>query len=102
MSDVSRIIRERALAILRDTRAKIDPALLAAMKERIAEIMPEAKDVPPAPPKKQPSLREEKFIPSLIMDEPVAVADMNEPVDKQKIAQIVLHYMKHKENGAKH
>ncbi len=100
MSDVSRIIRERALAILRETRAKIDPALLSAMKDRISEIMPQAANPDmPLSKKATPVASEEKFVPPL-MDVPVP--NETEPVDKQKIAQIVLQYMKYKENGSKH
>lgn len=104
----SRIIRERAMAILRDTRSRIDPALLAAVKERLqpaaapppvqeTKAPPALKeglfkrDYKPAPPPKPESVAEE------IVDENGMVA-----VDKQKIAKIVLQYMKNREDRQKH
>jgi len=93
---VSRIIRDRAMAILRDTRAKIDPQLLAAMKDHLSSIMPKP---PPTPPQKPGA--ETKFIPPM-MEDAVAPPSTHEPVDKQKIAQIVLHYMKNREDKQKH
>lgn len=108
----SRILRERAMAILRDTRAKIDPALLAAMKERLspmaAGMAPPKEEAKAAPPLKQGVFkRDYKPVPA---PEPVApsvnedVADENGmvPVDRQKIAQIVLQYMKNREDKQKH
>jgi len=107
----SRIIRERAMAILRDTRARIDPALLAAMRERLSKAMPN----PPPPenpepqqpaPLKQGLFKRDyaqetvKFEPP-VMQSPQASPDY-EPVDKQKIAQIVLQYMKNREEKSKH
>lgn len=97
------------MAILRDTRAKIDPALLAALKERIGEVMPQAAAMASAPaaqtaaPKPRTAVDEEKFIPP-VMDavEEAVPSSTGEPVDKQKIAQIVLSYMKYRENGQKH
>lgn len=88
---VSRIIRDRAMAILRDTRSKIDPALLETMKARLSPaamgIAPVSKTAPPA---------------AGDLAEPVAVSGATEPVDKQKIATIVLEYMKNREDKQKH
>jgi len=100
MSNVSKIIRERAMAILRETRAKIDPALLAAMKEHISAAMP----APETLKKPEPSAAgEKKFIPPVLEEIlPAQPASREEAVDKQKVAQIVLNYMKHKENGSRH
>lgn len=104
MSDVSRLIRERALAILRDTRAKIDPALLSAMKDHIQKTMPGAEisfdaDMPLSA--KAGKSTEKAFVPPP-MPEPLSVPDTHEAVDKQKIAQIVLQYMKHRDGGRPH
>ena len=104
-SHVSKVIRERAMAILRETRAKIDPRLLAALKDRIGEVMPHMTD-PPAPivPRAERDTvfkPEEKFIPP-VLEDVLPVPSNHEPVDKQKIAQIVLQYMKHRENMQKH
>lgn len=106
-SHVSKVIRERAMAILRETRAKIDPRLLDALKDRIGESMPEmanAAGMTAHTPRAQRDTvfkPEEKFVPPL-MDEAAAPSSNSEPVDKQKIAQIVLQYMKHRENMQKH
>lgn len=95
----SRILRERALKILRETRAGIDPRLLAAMKERFSSMVPP--DMRPAPEvvKAPPP----QIFPSFD-EKPPAPESMSgsEPVDKQKIAQIVLHYMKNREDKQKH
>lgn len=106
-SHVSKVIRERAMAILRETRAKIDPRLLQALKERIGETMPEMAK-PAAPVTQVPGAEreplfkpEEKFVPPL-MEEVTVPSSNTEPVDKQKIARIVLQYMKHRENMQKH
>jgi hypothetical protein len=106
MSDVSRLIRERALAILRDTRAKIDPALLSAMKDHIKTAMPGMDADMPLSAKGKGAAggagaEPKKFIPPE-MPEPITMPDSHEAVDKQKIAQIVLHYMKHREGGKPH
>lgn len=153
----SRILRERALAILRETRSKIDPALLSAMKERLSPMAaamkppsPQAQPIPGAQAQPQsqfqpqaqslaqagPHVRspsaapEEKPAPALkqglfkrdykpVPEEsatnerakaghasvaPEDIADENGmvPVDRQKIAQIVLQYMKNREDGQKH
>lgn len=105
---VSKVIRERAMAILRETRAKIDPRLLDALKERIGETMPDMAKAPaessvhvPRAERKTVFKPEEKFVPPM-MEEVAAPSSNTEPVDKQKIAQIVLQYMKHRENMQKH
>lgn len=105
MSDVSRIIRERALAILRETRSKIDPALLDAMKDHISAIMPQA-NMQKSPDADMPLSRkipdpEQKFVPPVIEDVSADALSV-EAVDKQKIARIVVEYMKHRENGSQH
>jgi hypothetical protein len=154
VSPVSKIIRERALAILRDTRSKIDPKLLEAMKDHLSAAMPgvappkpvdenmplsaksAASSAPampkasapaaaaayrqnqPAKPKTDNKFSEEltqalkKAVP--VEPEPMpapypakqidemASAPVTEPVDKQKIAQIVLQYMKNREEKSKH
>ena len=102
-SHVSKVIRERAMAILRDTRSKIDPKLLDALKDRIGEVMPDMAKTEHTPRAERNTVfkREEKFIPP-VMEELVPASSNAEPVDKQKIAQIVLQYMKHRENGSKH
>lgn len=83
MSDISRLIRERALAVLRDTRAKIDPALLDAMKERLSGTAPKTAPVNRPKQEKQGS----------------SVPSDSEPVDRQKIQEVVLNYMKNREKG---
>ncbi len=101
----SRILRERAMNVLRETRAKIDPLLLAALKDRISSVMPAAAggtaDYTPRVERetvfKAQPLAEEKPVPR-----PEGLPDNMEPVDKQKIAQIVLHYMKNREEKSKH
>ncbi len=85
----SKIIRERALAILRNTRAQIDPALLSAMKEHLS-------GVTPSPKKETVFQREEPKASTPVLK------DGAEPVDRQKIAQIVLQYMKNREENQKH
>lgn len=103
-SHVSKVIRERAMAILRETRAKIDPRLLDALKDRIGESMPDmAKASTHVPRAERDTVfkAEEKFVPP-VMEEATIPSSNTEPVDKQKIAQIVLQYMKHRENMQKH
>lgn len=106
------------MAILRETRAKIDPALLKAMKDHISTTMPHLEqEMAARPPERTapaPKLGagggggtvapEKKYIPPVIEDAPAlsVVDDSSEPVDKQKIAQIVVNYMKHKDSGVKH
>ena len=101
-SHVSKVIRERAMAILRETRAKFDPRLLDAMKERIGETMPHVKGgLAPRAERETVFKAEEKFIPPMMEEAPAALLNA-EAVDKQKIAQIVLQYMKYREDGQKH
>lgn len=117
----SRIIRERAMAVLRETRAKIDPHILIALKERISSVMPQEaakagaeksradSDMPLSQRGKSAAHsevpNEKAFVPPAFpeqkMDMP-AVPEGMEPVDKQKIAQIVLQYMKNREEKSKH
>ncbi len=94
---VSRIIRERAMNILRDTRAKIDPALLLVMKEKLS---PAAMGMVPDPaaPKTAPVTA---TAPAAVQ-EPTYTSPATEPVDKQKIATIVLEYMKNRDDKSKH
>jgi hypothetical protein len=101
---VSKVIRERAMAILRETRAKIDPRLLDAMKERIGETMPQMAGATHVPRAERDTVfkPEEKFVPPMMEDVLPASSSYNEPVDKQKIAQIVLQYMKYREDSQKH
>jgi hypothetical protein len=104
----SRIIRERAMAILRDTRSRIDPALLAAVKERLS---PKAA-VEPQAAKDEPALKQGLFkrdykpVPPEAPVAPPMVDEADEngmvPVDKEKIAKIVLQYMKNREDQQKH
>lgn len=99
---VSKVIRERAMAILRETRARIDPKLLDAMKERIGEAMPHVKSVSVPRAERDTVFKpDEKFIPP-VMEEVNLPSSNGEAVDKQKIAQIILQYMKYRENGQKH
>lgn len=115
----SRIIRDRAMAVLRETRARIDPRLLNAMKDHLSSLMPqqagnaaETASVPPlsplssapaAVPSSPPPLRTKAVYPAQKFDDvPVDASPAMEPVDKQKIAQIVLQYMKNREDTQKH
>ena len=47
-------IREHALAVLRETRAKIDPALLSAMKEKLSALVPGEQGIAAVPPAEEP------------------------------------------------
>jgi hypothetical protein len=100
---VSKVIRERAMAILRETRAKIDPRLLDAMRERIGEAMPQMAGTTHIPRAERDTVfkPEEKFVPPM-MKETLPASSNTEPVDKQKIAQIVLQYMKYRQDSQKH
>ncbi len=100
----SRILRERAMAQLRETRAKIDPQLLEAMKERFSALLPGGAHKPAAPvidPLAAPVPRAEKAVYPAKSIEPVLPPE-SEPVDKQKIAQIVVEYMKRREEKSQH
>lgn len=92
----SKILRERAMAILRNTRAKIDPKLLSAMKDQLS---------PAAMPKKDTVFKREEPQPETAAA-PVPKSESSsremEPVDRQKVAQIVLQYMKNREDKQKH
>ncbi len=98
------------MAILRDTRARIDPALLAAMKETLSRAMPNPPPTATESPvaAARPVFKEGLFkreYKSEAPAEPVPVQEVGsgmEPVDKQKIAQIVLEYMKNREDKQRH
>lgn len=94
----SRILRERAMKIMKETRAGIDPALLAVMKERFSGMVPpEMRPVPEAAALPAAKQIFQSF------DEPLPMPEStSEPVDKQKVAQIILHYMKNREDKQKH
>jgi hypothetical protein len=124
----SRMLRDRAMAVLRETRAKIDPHILIVLKERISGLMPSVagkakateqmeQQAAPIAPKKDSAFQAElkaqekkaakvgtdkKFIPSQKFEDVPAPDNGMEPVDRQKIAQIVLNYMKNREDGVKH
>lgn len=117
-------VAEQALQVLRDTRAKMDPDLLSRMK---ALLSPLAKMAPPAPtahpegtglekkdglfaapekpitrsstPSQAASLYGSVQNQSPQADQPNAKSDGVEmiPVDRQKIAKIVLKYMELRE-----
>lgn len=91
----SRILRERAMKILRETRAGIDPALLSVMRERLSGMVPpHMRPAPEVKPVSKPVFQS--------FDEPAPAESTSEPVDKQKVAQIVLQYMKNREEKQKH
>lgn len=111
------------MALLRETRSKIDPRLLNAMKDHLSAVISsqqqpphthdsaskESGEVPatsPQPELKKPSPKDPvtPVYPLRNFDsEEKAALKESEPVDRQKIAQIVLQYMKHREeNGSKH
>lgn len=110
----SRIIRERAMAILRDTRSRIDPALLAAMKERLSPMsaLSSKAAAEPQAAKEESALKQGLFkrdYKPVQPDAPAAETVSDEadengmvPVDKEKIAKIVLQYMKNREDQQKH
>lgn len=83
------------MAILRDTRAKIDPKLLSAMKDQLSPAMMQKKET--VFKREEPVL---KPAPAHKAESPSS-SDM-EPVDRQKVAQIVLQYMKNREEKQKH
>lgn len=91
------------MAILRETRAKIDPRLLDALKDRIGETMPHMTGVSHTPRAERETVfkPEQKFVPP-VMEEVLPSSGNTEPVDKQKIAQIVLQYMKYRQDQQKH
>ena len=109
---------EQALQVLRDTRAKMDPDLLSRMK---ALLSPLAKMMPPAPQPQGKGLEKKDGLfaapekPSVRSSTPSQAASLygsvqNQtatsakadgpemiPVDRQKIAKIVLKYMELRE-----
>lgn len=97
----SRILRERAMAQFRETRAKMDPQFLAAMKERFSAFIP-AGFVPETVVTEVPTAK--KDVETGVPPKPAAGASTpdSEPVDKEKIAQIVVGYMKLREETSKH
>jgi len=90
------------MAILRETRAKIDPMLLSAMKDHLSAAMPQPQGEPTA--KKETVFKREDVETALAapLPESQTVQPEMEPVDRQKIAQIVLQYMKNREDMQKH
>jgi hypothetical protein len=105
------------MAVLRDTRAKIDPQFLAAMKERFSGLMPAEHQTAAPPARPAPSgfsgaleeankkqAKEAVYPPNTFeVKTPAQIAESKtEAVDKQKIAQIVLQYMKNREEKSKH
>lgn len=93
----SKLLRDRAMAILRNTRAKIDPKLLSAMKDQLS---------PAAAPKKDTVFKREEPAPAPRPDPVPPKTESSSPemipVDRQKVAQIVLQYMKNREDKQKH
>lgn len=99
----SRILRERAMAQFRETRAKIDPQFLAAMKERFSAFLPGGLVQDAAAPDVTPVKLAMAIAPAAAAKPSPAVPSSNsEPVDKEKIAQIVVGYMKLREENSKH
>jgi hypothetical protein len=123
-----RKILDHAMQVLRETRAKIDPDLLALMKQRISAA---GLAEPPAPPKVKAGLQEkdksvfaEKNVEAMTIKKAVPKASALKgasayaevattkdnisrtsassgpemvPVDRQKVATIVLEYMRLRE-----
>lgn len=102
-SPASRIIRDRAMAVLRETRAKIDPKLLEAMKDHLTGAMAagQMKQAGPSPAKGAKDTAPQTVFPSRKFDD-VPENPKTEAVDRQKIAQIVAQYMKNREDSQKH
>lgn len=106
LSAASRILRERAMEQLRKTRAGIDPHFLAVMKEKFSAMMPGMADAAEKKPPAAPAA------PAMPPSQPKAVYPANpiepltapesEPVDREKIAQIVVEYMKRREEKSRH
>lgn len=94
----SKILRDRAMAVLRDTRAKIDPQFLAAMKEKFSSFGPSSVGAAKPEPDEKTVYPKNRFAD----ESPLPMDDKTEPVDKQKIAQIVLNYMKNRPDQSKH
>ena len=102
-SPASRIIRDRAMAVLRETRAKIDPRLLDAMRDHLTGAMAAGgvKGESAAKPATTATTAQTVF-PSRKFEDEVPQAAKTEAVDRQKIAQIVTQYMKNREDLQKH
>lgn len=124
----SKILRDRAMAVLRDTRAKMDPQFLTAMKNHFSDIM--SSGFATAPPEKgqkqetsnaqkpsfsevmraqakEETVMEKQPVPSYPTQSFDNLPDVKndggtEPVDQQKIAKIVLEYMKNRQDGQRH
>ena len=108
-----RKIIDQAMQVLRETQAKIDPALLALMKSKIADaglaVSPpkpgvftqknvEAMSVKKPAPKT--SAGQGASVYAAQSGKPAAAGPVNsdaEPVDRQKIAAIVMEYMRLRE-----
>jgi len=80
--DRRKAVLAQAMAILRATRARFDPALLSFMRERLSALVPESMMAAAPPPKN------DKDEVSKRPD------DSSEKIDRQKISKIVLEYMK--------
>lgn len=100
------------MKILRETRAKIDPHLLSAMKERFSSMVPgadpnmplsakPAPDVKPAAPKASAKGAAALYAQTAqaSVAPPSEPDNKTEPVDRQKVAQIVMEYMKLREES---
>jgi hypothetical protein len=124
----SQTIRDQAMAILRETRAKIDPKLLSFMKDKLGKPQPQKSPEAPKgnvfsddqiaalsqvkptamPPKVGVGLgasvyasTQKKSDASSAAGEPDASGMI--PVDRQKVAKIVMEYMKNRqEKGSRH
>lgn len=98
----SRILRERAMAQFRETRAKMDPQFLAAMKERFSAFVPggftSETGISDVPLMQKNAEMEAPHPASAAITPP----SDSEPVDKEKIAQIVVGYMKLRGETSKH
>jgi hypothetical protein len=117
---------EQAMAVLRETRAKFDPAVLEVVRQKLSALVPASllstsQPSVPAPlvhkqpekeelhPSKAPSPEPERRIetpvskevikPQKIAAETPKPSDPNaEKVDRQKISRIVMEYMKLKQD----
>ena len=123
----SKILRDRAMAVLRDTRAKLDPQFLSAMRDHLSMLMSSGMGKPSlgkdedVKNSKPPSFADEmkaqnktetaslkssapSSYPVQSFDDLPEIKndDKSEPVDQQKIAKIVLEYMKNRQDGQRH
>ena len=97
------------MKILRETRAKIDPNLLSAMKEKLSAMAPGMLETPSTTkPADQVSIvpknsaRGAAALYSQTAQKTTAAKPAGEdaePVDRQKVAQIVMEYMKLREES---